>query len=269
VRLLARCRLDPNHPEVERLVAELLAVRHDGHWTTTQGNAWTLLALGEYVRRVEAPPRSTSATLVWGDERRGLELPAQPGVVETILTQPPGTPLPALALEAPPGARLFVETRVEGRARVAEQPPQSRGLSLTRRYELVNDDGSLQAFAAARAGDRVLITLELTTPQPAHYLAVEDPLPALFEPVNPEFKSQQAAGTALTSDWVSDHRELRADRALFFRDHLPPGRHTIRYLARVRAAGDALAPAARAEEMYRPDRFALTGTLRVEAAAGD
>ena len=262
-------RPDAANAESDRLLGELLAARRDGHWITTQGNAWALLALADYARHVEGTPRAVAATLGWGAERRRVEFPARPEVIETRFHSPAGTALPELTLEAPADARLFVETRVEGRARVAEQPRQDRGLALTRRYDLVNDDGSLSAFANARVGDRVLVTLAIEARQPAHYLAVEDPLPALFEPVNPDFKSQQTQGADLASDWVSDHRELRADRALFFCDHLPPGRYALRYLARVRNAGTALAPSAKAEEMYRPARFGLTETLRVEAKTAE
>jgi uncharacterized protein YfaS (alpha-2-macroglobulin family) len=56
---------------------------------------------------------------------------------------------------------------------------------------------------------------------------------------------------------------LRDDRAVFFADHLEPGDYTIRYLARVRAAGTATAPSARIEEMYHPERFGLTETMQV------
>ena len=58
--------------------------------------------------------------------------------------------------------------------------------------------------------------------------------------------------------WSSDYKELRADRAVFFCDHLYAGRFRLQYLARVRAAGTATAPAAKIEEMYHPDRFAET-----------
>jgi uncharacterized protein YfaS (alpha-2-macroglobulin family) len=66
---------------------------------------------------------------------------------------------------------------------------------------------------------------------------------------------------------VSDYKELRTDRALFFADVLYPGRYTLRYLARVIAAGDALAPSAKIEEMYRPERMGNTETTRVHTDA--
>jgi alpha-2-macroglobulin len=74
--------------------------------------------------------------------------------------------------------------------------------------------------------------------------------------VNPEFKSQQMAAN-LGNIWVSDFNEIREDRALFFRNTLWSGKHEIRYLARVRAAGTSTAPPTKVEEMYHPDRFGL------------
>jgi hypothetical protein len=38
----------------------------------------------------------------------------------------------------------------------------------------------------------------------------------------------------------------------------------LRYLARVISAGDAIAPSAKIEEMYHPERMGTTETLRVQ-----
>ena len=87
-----------------------------------------------------------------------------------------------------------------------------------------------------------------------------------MEAINPEFKSQEVVGgETLGTEWVSDYHELRTDRALFFADLLYPGRYTLRYLARVICAGDAIAPSAKIEEMYHPERFGTTETIHVSA----
>ncbi len=213
---------------------------------------------------METKLEPASGAVVWGAERRVFDLPAVAQTFETQFTGATNLAEVPLVLENPQSRRLFTQTRLEGRAHMADQPRQDRGFSLQRRYEIVADDGTARDFQNARVGDRVLVTLRLETRQPAHFLAVDDPLPASFEALNPEFKSQATrAGEALAEDWVSDYRELRADRALFFRDFLPAGRYTIRYLARVRAAGMSLAPAAKIEEMYHPERFGLTETMWV------
>jgi uncharacterized protein YfaS (alpha-2-macroglobulin family) len=108
------------------------------------------------------------------------------------------------------------------------------------------------------------VELSFKVEREARYLALNDPLPSVFEPVHPEFKSQATVtGEALSPGWGADFQELRDDRALFFRDWVTPGTYSVRYLARVRAAGTAIAPAAKIEEMYHPDRFGQTATERV------
>ncbi len=269
-RLLAWCRFRPASPAVDTLVAELLASQKDGHWATTQGDAWAMLAFADYARRVEGRLEPATGAVAWGAERHDFQLPP---VAQTFATRFVGASNLAavpLVLENLQSRRLFAQTRLEGRSRVVEQPRQDRGFSLQRHYEIVGDDGAVRDFQNARVGDRVLVTLRLECRQGSHFLAVDDPLPAAFEPLNPEFKSQQTrVGAALSEDWVGDYRELRADRALFFRDFLPPGSYTIRYLARVRAAGTSLAPAAKVEEMYHPERFGLSETTRVQTAPAE
>ena len=117
--------------------------------------------------------------------------------------------------------------------------------------------------------------LALTTDGNARYVALDDPLPSVFEAVNPEFKTQQLTAGAmppwLAQDdgdyWWSDFREIRTDCVLFFADDVRPGNYVIRYVARVRAAGTVTAPPAKAEEMYHPDRFGLTETQTIISAA--
>jgi len=60
---------------------------------------------------------------------------------------------------------------------------------------------------------------------------------------------------------------LRGDKIVWFRDRLGPGTWTISYLARVRAAGDAIAPPARIFEMYRPERLGTSDSGRLSVAA--
>ena len=135
-------------------------------------------------------------------------------------------------------------------------------------YQRINDDGSLSPISAtARVGDRVLVTLDFVAPGRSSYVAIDDPLPAVFEAVNPEFKTQAMAGSELSNVYASDFTELRDDRALFFSNSMWPGKHQIRYLARVRATGSATAPPAKIEEMYHPERFGLSASLVVKGKA--
>jgi uncharacterized protein YfaS (alpha-2-macroglobulin family) len=111
-----------------------------------------------------------------------------------------------------------------------------------------------------------VVTLEINVIKGNRYLALEDPLPSVFEPVNPEFSSQNAkAGAGEVNPWACDYTELRNDRALFFtNDASELGRFELKYLARVIAEGDVIAPPARIEAMYDPEHYGLSAIQRVQ-----
>ena len=142
-----------------------------------------------------------------------------------------------------------------------EQPPQQSGYTLSRRFEKIDANQTVSPATDLRVGDRVRVTIELSALQNGKYLAVNCPLPALLEPIQ-QFKKESAASVD-ADEHFGDHTEIRADRVLFFKDDVRAGSYRITQMTRVRAAGQAVAPAARAEEMYRPERFAQTASEKL------
>ena len=264
LQLLAWLRHRPHDQRIDLLVTELTHGRNQGHWSTTQGNAWAVFALKEYDVSVAGATLSSTGRLTWAAQEKSFQLPGRPEVFGTVLPIVREAARAPLTLVNPDRRRLYTQVTIEARPALARAPRQDRGFGITRRYHRVDDDGKLQTPDTLRVGDRVLVTLTVDIHQPAHYLAVDDALPAVLEPLNPEFKSQETAPPIDTSplperEWQSDHHEFRADRALFFRDHVyAAGRYEIRYLTRVRAAGTVTAPAAKVEEMYHPEHFGLS-----------
>ena len=264
MRLMAWGRHQPKSPEVGRLVTELLGRRNGGHWITTQGNCWSLLALSDYFRNTEKADKEVTGSLTWQGKTEPVAVSGeQPLNVASFALNKAASAQP-LQLANPDGKNVYTEVVIESRPSNIDQPRQDQGYSIRRRYAKVEDDGTLSALEKPQVGDRVLVTLDVEVRRPANYVVVDDPLPAIFETLNPAFKSQETrAGEKLGRAWMSDYTELRDDRALFFADHILPGDYTIRYLARVRAAGTATAPSAKVEEMYHPERFGLTETTRL------
>ncbi len=266
LQLLAWTNYQPRAPRVDELAVDLFARRSNGHWTTTQSNAWSLLALASYLRTVETGPREASGTIAWGPTKKDFSVSAAKPAAEAKF------PIDHVMVRDPitlskNGGQLFSEVTVSARSNVVDQPRQDVGYAIARRYAKIADDGILSAADELHVGDRILVTLDIEARRRATYVALEDPLPSVFAPINPAFKSQETrAGETIGTEWISDHSELRKDRAVFFVDLLNPGHYTLRYLARVVAAGEALAPAAKIEEMYHPDRFGTTETRRVSAA---
>jgi uncharacterized protein YfaS (alpha-2-macroglobulin family) len=276
VRLLAWSLHRPAEPIVDTLVTDLMREQKEGHWTTTQGDAWAMLALAEYAARVEGAREAADGVISWGSESVPFKLGAQESVFEhrfVLATNLAAAPLKITHSSSHP---LFTQVTLEARSKVTRQPRQDRGFSLERGYARLDDENRPQELKSLRVGDRVLVTLRLGVREPARYVALDDALPAVFEAVNPDFKTRQtgvargATGIVLGGDeWFSDFHELRSDRALFFANSVEPGNYVIRYVARVRAAGEVTAPSAKIEEMYHPDRCGLTETEAITSQPTD
>jgi uncharacterized protein YfaS (alpha-2-macroglobulin family) len=265
--LMAWTLHQPDSPRVDELAVELFTRRSNGHWSTTQANAWSVLALSNYVRIIETGDKNARGEVRWTSAKSAFAVSDdKPLSTLSFPIDGKGSSEPIQITKS--GGKVYTEMTAEARPRLVEQPRQNRGYTITRRYSKLGDDGKLSAAEKLTVGDRVLVTLDIQVPRRATYLAVADPLPGVFEAINPAFKSQEIGpGETLGTEWVSDYKELRTDRALFFADLLYPGQYTLRYLARVISAGDALAPSAKIEEMYHPERMGTTETARVHTEA--
>ena len=110
------------------------------------------------------------------------------------------------------GGQIFSEVTVEARPKLIERPRQDRGYAITRRYSKLGDDGKLTRRGELRVGDRILVTLDVEVRRRATYLAVEDPLPGVFEAINPAFKSQEVAGGRNARDGMGERLSRIARR---------------------------------------------------------
>jgi uncharacterized protein YfaS (alpha-2-macroglobulin family) len=268
IRLLAWTKFRPKDKETTRLTQELLAARVHGAWRTTQENAWALLALSQYFAAVEGTVKPVSGTLARGAEEKPFALTPEIMTSQARFDFTAAAGLGKLAVANPQKRALYGDVKFTVEPPVALQPRQNRGYGASRSYYKIAGDGALAEAKDLLVGDRVVVVLRLENQAPGHFVAIDDPLPAILEAVNPDFRSQQVGGEdAGAQDWHADYREVRAERVLYFCDHLPAGTHTFRYLARVRSAGEVMAPSTKVEEMYRPERFGLGEGSLLESKA--
>lgn len=262
LRLLAWVNFEPNAPEVGPLAESLVARLTEPGGTTTQEAAWTLLALSAYAAACEDELPALAGTLAWQGNSVPFEVDATNRLVRRQFPLRGDEAAPVLALAVPAGARLFTRVTLASAPPETRQVAQDHGFALSRTYTALGQTNQPVDLASLRVGDRVLVTLRIGVPRPSEFLAVDDPLPGILEPVLPEFRP--VPGVALPfaedRDGFVDFRELRADRALFFANAVAPGNYAVRYLARVRAAGTTTAPAAKVEAMYELDQFGLSAS---------
>lgn len=268
--LLAWTRYKPRSPEIGPLVKELLGARHFGRWDTTQENAWALLALANYDRISESSGKSVAGTVLSAEQPLAFEVTRQRPSWTSSLILDPAKPLRELMVRHEGSGSLFGEAQFEVYPIVTEQPRQDRGYAVSRSYQKIGDDGKLQPAEDFKVGDRILVTLNVKSNRPGRLVAIDDPIPSVFEAINPDFKPfDPNANTDSEDEDYADYREIHGDRVQFFCDQLRAGDYTFRYLSRVRFAGVATVPPTKVVEMYRPARFGLGKTDKIKSTAAE
>lgn len=259
--LMTLQQVAPEDPRIEKLVAGLRASRRGGRWRNTQENAFALLALSRYASAAEGqvPDQRVQA---WIGTRRVVDA--------TLVGFEPAPRGGAVALRRALGDRIGDRAHVvihrEGQGRTyyrvgvewtpEDAPARAQGITIHRTVP-----------EAIRVGEGANLEVSLTADAAVHHLAVEVPLPAGLEAVDPNLGAGARArvrGELVRSDFVS-HEELRPDRVLLFFDVLPPGttKHAIPVTATT--PGRYVLPAAVAEAMYEPETRGRTeaGVVRV------
>ncbi|MBR5195615.1 MAG: hypothetical protein IKW48_05675 [Akkermansia sp.] len=229
---------------------------------TTQGNAWNLFALVEYLKLKKG--QGDEATLALQD---GSAIKLGKGAATVPLSWQPGQEMKTLptTLAAKQGT-VYAAWRVRALPPTTDYPGVTEhGLQVTRLYETKGADGVWRPATSFKVGDVVRVTLTCAkVAEELKYLVLEDYMPACMEAINPNVPGQAAGLESLEWSYWFDHREYLADRVRGFctrwegRDLL-----NMRYYARVKRAGTSTAPPAQAQLMYEPQVYGLSPNAQV------
>jgi uncharacterized protein YfaS (alpha-2-macroglobulin family) len=272
---------------VRPLVRWLVESREKGRWGNTQENAWALEALVDYYRKYEAEPPNFTATAAIGRET----LTKNQFVGRSTTAVQRNVPMSELSKRIASGVAdslrfekqgtgtLFYSTRLRYAVDQLFQDSLDRGVLVERTYAPYKEGADLPPATQFNAGDLVRVTLKFTLTKERRYLAVTDPLPAGFEPVESWFATT-ATDLARAQDdqnepnddawrwwWQRggfDHVERHDNRVLLFATRLSEGVHEFSYIVRATTAGTFRTAPATAEEMYEPEVFGRTPTAVIE-----
>ena len=238
-----------------KLISALMEARAEKRFTSTQENAWMLLA----ANALESEDRALLLNV------NGAEV--------TGLYRHTFTPKDLAATDltiANNGAEEVSAVMTVHGSSLNPLPKLEQGLGLQRQFFSL--DGKEISLLNAKQNDRVVVVVTITDPgQKGGRLLLSDPLPAGFMIENPNLIS----GTNLrhfswlkTSIWPV-HQSFRDDKfvAAF---NLSTGRKKaeprvikVAYIMRAAYLGRFIHPAAFVEDMYRPNRFARTNAQYV------
>src|SRR5262245_13050724 len=278
-------RAGASSTDVTPMVRWLVAARKNGRWGNTQENAIAMQALVSYYRKYESvAPNFTAAVRLGTDDLVRATFKGRSGEATTkdipmaILARG-DTATRDLSLRRDGDGTLFYAARLTYAPDAVDLQSFDSGFHVERQYAPVVDGKAGVPAKTFQAGDLVRVTLTFDLPKERRFVAVTDPVPAGFEPVESWFATTAAdvANETERQDGSSqptwqdvwkrgtfDHVERRDDRVLLFATRLSEGRHEFSYVARATTAGLFVTAPARVEEMYEPEVLGRTATQTIE-----
>lgn len=260
--LAALLEVDPQSKLIDPLAAGLMGMRDQGGaWRSTQDNLWALLALAQYARRTPASGE-LDATVTVGGKKIAVKHVSGTGVATFVvpLGDTAGDDVAVSVSSAAHVSARVTEAKVDAGA------AESHGFTIARTYR----DENGFTLKSVKAGQLVTVQLDVTIDAPHRWVAIVDPLPAGFEPVNDKLNSGASADPSKASRpdrwrWMiwADYVEQRDDRVMWFADRVWSGSYQMTYQARATMSGEFSVAPASIEAMYQPEIHARTAAEKI------
>jgi uncharacterized protein YfaS (alpha-2-macroglobulin family) len=265
----------------EKAVRWLLnQVSPEGDWRTTSSNAAVFRALNSFYTIKENVEPDFQAELkinalsAWTGSFKGREMKSDSASVlfENLFNAKGDS---AVAITKAGLGRLYYDMRMIYAPLKLDKPLNS-GFKVERKVE---------PFYATKdkeftAGQKLKVTLTVTTEQDRPFAVLEDFLPAGFEIVDTTLATESEADESVSSydeDGEEDYEDYAGgygyyawgefgrsekydDRIAVFADYLSKGRHIYSYVVQATLPGTYTAPAAWASQMYEPENFGRNAT---------
>jgi alpha-2-macroglobulin len=261
----------------------LVAARKNGRWGNTQENALAMKALVDYYRKYESVIPDFTATVALGTKelvRETFKGRTTTAVVKEVpMAQLSQVTANEIAVHREGAGTAFYNARLTYAPDAPTLTARDHGFHIERRYTAIADGGDKASSASFSAGDLIRVTLTIDLPKERRYVAVTDPFPAGFEPLESWFAttaadlvkandqqdgSSQPGWDQMWRRGTFDHVERHDDRVELFATRLAEGHHVFSYVVRATTAGTFVVAPTRAEEMYAPEISGRTSTLTVE-----
>ena len=265
-------RLKPDHPLLPQVVRWLMITREAGRWSTTQENAWAIIALtdwlaasgeleGDYTWEATLNDTSLGQGVVSPED---LGDPVQMRVAVTDLLRNQANVLNFSRSSALGQMYYTADLRYYLDATAVDS--RDRGIVVDRSFTLLDGDPS-RPISSAQVGDVVSVTVTIVAPTDLHHVLVEAPIPAGLEPIDPrlattsgQFDMPSITDTGLAdgdawwwSRWIPSYTDIRDDKVALFATFLPAGAYQYTFNARAGIAGEYRVLPAYAEMMYFHD----------------
>jgi uncharacterized protein YfaS (alpha-2-macroglobulin family) len=243
--------VDPESDQIPALADRLRKGVRVGAWGTTQENAFVLMALGKYARRLGPPPNADITVTMPDGSARTFQ--AKEGLhVEDL------SPGQSITARLNGEGKVYAFWRAEGVPRAGGVKEEDSGFSIRRAFCDIH--GNQVAPNELKQGQLYQVRLVITADRSIQNIVISDLLPAGLEIENTALEGSARLGARDETRWLSvDHLERRDDRLLLF-VHVQGGEQSeFRYTVRAVTAGTFTLPAVEASCMYDPGLYSVHG----------
>lgn len=259
ITLAAVARIAPDEPLAPNIVRWLMSARQAGVWSSTQENAWSLIALTDWM----VASGELEADYNWQVQLNDAELGSGAFTNENITERVElRTAVADLLTDQAnsvhfdrsdgPG-QLYYTTHLRYYLDALAIEPLDRGIVVDRHFEV---DG--KTVNSAAVGDVISVTVTIIAPTDLYHVRVDAPIPAGTEPIDPSLANEQTmlgdGGAPIYSSywsyWAPTYRDYRDEKVAYFATYLPAGTYQYTFHVRASVPGEYRVLPAYGEMMY-------------------
>jgi uncharacterized protein YfaS (alpha-2-macroglobulin family) len=267
----ALVQIMPDQPLLPNVVRWLMTVRENGRWETTQDNAWSIIALTDWMVHTGelAAAYDWSVTLNDGELGSGtFDDPTLQEELRVAITDLLRDQANLLVLGRGEGAgQMYYTTYLTYNLDAAAVQPLDRGMVVERQFFVAGEPAS-----EVKVGDVVSVTVTIVAPADLYHVIVEAPVPAGAEPLDPNlptgFQYDQMGQPVLRPmnaaasgwyNWTPASLDYQADRVAMFATFLPAGSYQYTFEMRAAFPGEYNVLPAQGQMLYFPEVWGRSG----------
>jgi len=271
IALDALVKIRPQSELIPNVVRWLTTIRSTHVWSTTQETAWAVMGLtdwmvltGElkpdYDYQISLNQKTLSqGAITTGNVMTPIDLTVQ---VSDLLKGE----INQLVFERSAGqGALYYTAHLEAYLPVPQVLALNKGMIIQRLYTRPDDEKRLPITQAA-VGDLIQVHLTLIAPHDLYYAAIDDPIPAGTEAVDPHLNTSQQIGVRPGLNaadplsrgwgwWWFSHIEYHDQKVSLYSSYLPAGTYEYTYYVRAVVPGKYNVIPATGQEFYFPEVY--------------
>jgi uncharacterized protein YfaS (alpha-2-macroglobulin family) len=261
----ALVQITPDQPLLPNVVRWLMTIRENGRWQTTQENAWSIIALTDWMAHTGELAADYDWRVTLNDQELSSGRFEDPTAQEELrvaigdLLRDQANLLRFSRSDEP--GEMYYTTYLTYNLDAATVQPLDRGMVIERQFFV---DG--EPVTEVKVGDVVSVTVTIVAPTDLFHVLVEAPVPAGAEPLDPNlptgFQYDQTGQPVLRPinaaeggwyNWTPASLDYRADKVAMFATFLPAGSYQYTFEMRAAFPGEYNVLPAQGEMLYFPE----------------